>query len=136
VILTQLVEACGLDQHPRVRPSQPGDGKHTDDRRRNEQVCVVKWNRDLIQVAVFVAADDHNVVTLFKLQSEILAQSVTAKYRGSERCLLGNDPKQMNSSNSHSEIATLLSVLRKGNKRGILAQQRYQWATYHKLAIS
>jgi hypothetical protein len=44
------------------------------------------WN--LIQVAVFVAADEHDVVALFKLQAESLAQNLSAKRsRGSERCL-------------------------------------------------
>jgi hypothetical protein len=46
----------------------------------------VKGNWDLVQVAVFVAADEHDVVTLFQLQAETLAQILTAKQnRGAER---------------------------------------------------
>jgi hypothetical protein len=45
----------------------------------------VKGDRNLAQVAVFVAADEHNVITLLKLQAETLAQKLSAKQRrGSE----------------------------------------------------
>ena len=74
VILPKLVEAGGLDQHPRVRPSQAGDSKHADRRRGYKKVRIVKRDRNLVQVAVFVAADEHDVVALFKLQAETLAQ--------------------------------------------------------------
>ena len=82
----KLIEAGRLDQHPRVRTGQSGDGKHADRRRGNKKIGIVKRDRNLIQVAVFVTADEHDVVTLFKLQAETLAQILTAKQRrGSER---------------------------------------------------
>ena len=86
VVLPELIKACSLNQHSRVRPCQSGDGKHADGRGCDEKVGIVKGDRNLIQVAVFVAADEHDVVTLFVLQAEILAQILTAKQRrGSER---------------------------------------------------
>ncbi len=50
----------------------------------------MKGNRNLIEVAVFVAADEHDVIALFKLQAETLAQNLSAKRsRGSERSAIG-----------------------------------------------
>jgi hypothetical protein len=46
----------------------------------------MKGDRDLVQVAVFVAADEHDVVAFSQLQAVTLAQNLTAKQsRGSER---------------------------------------------------
>ncbi len=86
MVLAKLVESRSLDQHPRVGACQPGDGEHTDRRNGYEKISVMKGDRNLIQVAAIVAADKHDVVALFKLQAESLAQILSAKQsRGSER---------------------------------------------------
>src|SRR5271169_4781203 len=86
VVLPELIKAGSLDQHSRIRPGQPRDGKHADGSGRYKNMCISKGDGDLIQVAVFVAADEHDVITLFKLQAETLAQNLSAKQsRGSER---------------------------------------------------
>ena len=51
VVLTQLVETGGLDQHPRVRTGKSGDGEHADRRRSHEDVSVMKRDRNLVQVS-------------------------------------------------------------------------------------
>lgn len=108
VVLAELVEAGGLDQHPGVRPCQAGNGEHTDCCGGYTEVSVVQRNRDLIQATVFVAADKHDVVTLFQLQSVILARKLTAT-PGSRRQRLGkfgrNGPRSMSFSNRHSGLA-------------------------------
>ena len=124
VVLPKLVEAGGLDQHSRVRAGQSGDGKHADGRGGYEKISIVKGDRNLIQVAVFVAADEHDVVTLFKLQAETLAQNLTAKQsRGSERSAIGEmiQANEVHQS-SFQNCNTLLSVLCEGNKLGTLVQ--------------
>ncbi len=78
VVLVILVEVSGLDQHPRIRSRLSCDGKHTDHGRGYKDVGVVQRHRNLIQASVFVVTDEHDVVTLFQLQSVILAQKLTA----------------------------------------------------------
>jgi hypothetical protein len=86
VVLPELVEPGGFDQHPRVRAGQSGDREHADSGSSNEKIGVVEGYRNLVQVAVFVAADEHDVVTLFQLQAETQAQILSAKRnRGAER---------------------------------------------------
>jgi hypothetical protein len=85
----------------------------------------VKGDRNLIQVAVFVAADEHDVVALCMLQAETLAQNLSAKQsRGSERCAISEiEPGICNSPIVISELQSLVSVLCEGNKPGTLVQQ-------------
>ena len=90
VVLAKLIEAGCLDQHARVRACQSGDGKHADGCGCYENIGIVKGNRNLIQVALSVAADEHDVVLLFMLQAETLAQNLSAKQsRGSESSAIG-----------------------------------------------
>jgi hypothetical protein len=90
----------------------------------------VKGDRNLVQVAVFVAADEHDVVTLLMLQAETLAQNLSAKRsRGSERCASGEmEPVKWNQANKVHQSAfqsysLFVSVLFEGNKPGTLVQQ-------------
>jgi hypothetical protein len=61
LILAELVEAGGLDEHAGVGAGHARDGEHTDDGSGHEDVGVGHRNGNLAQVSVLLAADEDDV---------------------------------------------------------------------------
>ncbi len=81
VILAKLVETGGLDEHPRVGSGEAGDGKHADSGGGHEDVSVMKRDRNLVQVPIFVATYEHDVVAFLETQQTTWCPNLTAGTR-------------------------------------------------------
>ena len=61
LLAAEVVDRGHFDEHVAVLAGHSGDGKHADYGGRDEDVGVVEGDRDLVEVAVLVAADEYDV---------------------------------------------------------------------------
>ena len=113
VILAQLIETGGLDEHPRVGSGEAGDGEHADSGGSHEDVSVMKRDWNLVQVPIFVATYEHDVVAFLKTQQTTWCPNLTAEtHCGAERpeCTGANELLQSSFAlpNSQSLLGFLL----------------------------
>ena len=75
MILTELVEARSLDEHPRVGTGEAGDGEHADSGRGYEDVDVAQGQGHLVDGSVLIPADEEDVKASFGTQDQACALS-------------------------------------------------------------
>lgn len=68
MVLPELVEAGGLDEHAGVRTREARNSENANDCSGNKHVRVVQGYRNLVEVTVFIPADEHDVETFFQYQ--------------------------------------------------------------------